>query len=184
MNLDDKFYYDETSPSCLRYSRDTCKHKEGDAAGLYRGSEDKGFYWTVKNTGGSDKVHRIILELHGIDIEGLVTDHLNGDSSDNRLENLRACTLHDNARNNKLYKSNSTGVVGVNFLTNASGNTFAHARYYDLDGKRISKYFSLQKYGVMVAFRNAVIWRESKIKEINDLGAGYTERHGLQEMLK
>jgi hypothetical protein len=77
-----------------------------------------------------------------------------------------------------MYKSNSSGACGVNFMMNRAGNTYVHVRYYQVNGKRVSKYFSTDKLGIMVAFRDAVIWRDSKIKEVNAEGAGYTDRHG------
>ena len=36
----------------------------------------------------------------------------------------------------------------------------------------------LKKYGKEEAFRLAVEWRAARIKELNNQGAGYTERHG------
>jgi hypothetical protein len=35
-----------------------------------------------------------------------------------------------------------------------------------------------KKYGKEEAFRLAVEWRAARIKELNEQGAGYTERHG------
>ncbi len=40
-------------------------------------------------------------------------DHINGDSSDNRLINLRECTHKQNSANRKLNKNNKTGFKGV-----------------------------------------------------------------------
>jgi HNH endonuclease len=40
-------------------------------------------------------------------------DHINGNRADNRIENLRSVTAAENARNAKIYKTNSSGVVGV-----------------------------------------------------------------------
>jgi len=46
-------------------------------------------------------------------------DHINGDRSDNRIENLRAVINADNGRNQKLRVSNSSGVMGVGFCKRA-----------------------------------------------------------------
>jgi hypothetical protein len=44
-----------------------------------------------------------------------------------------------------------------------------------------SKAFSCLKYGDEEALRLALEWRDKTIKEINEQGAGYTERHGTKE---
>ena len=47
----------------------------------------------------SHLAHRMIyMWRHGI-IDGECIDHINGDTGDNRLENLRSCTLSENQHN-------------------------------------------------------------------------------------
>ena len=184
VDFSQRFYYDESSPSGLSYACKTYKYGIGDTAGWVSRGGCKGDYWVVKFQEKHYKAHRVILSLHGMLDETLVTDHIDGNSLNNRIENLRMCTLADNAKNKRIYKSNSSSVNSVNFMQNKSGNTYVHARVYTLDNRRVSKYFSVDKYGIMVAFRNAVIWRSSQVESLNEDGAGYTERHGLQEMFK
>ena len=45
--------------------------------------------------------------------DGLVVDHINGDTLDNRRSNLRICTRGENARNQQLSCSNTSGFKGV-----------------------------------------------------------------------
>lgn len=63
------------------------------------------------------KGHRIIYKLlTGEDPEGML-DHIDGDVSNNRIENLRACTAQENARNSnkRSQKGKATSVYkGVN----------------------------------------------------------------------
>lgn len=59
----------------------------------------------------SDYFHRVILKdkLQ----PGLEVDHINGDSSDNRRENLRIIKKHENQQNLKIPRNNTTGFKGV-----------------------------------------------------------------------
>lgn len=60
-------------------------------------------------------VHRIVWVLHkGKSAPGLI-DHINCDPSDNRIENLRACSSHENAINKRRLSRNSSGFKGVSF---------------------------------------------------------------------
>ena len=57
-------------------------------------------------------VHRLVfLMQHGYLPENI--DHINGNRSDNRIENLRPCTKTENAQNQKLRSSNTSGIKGV-----------------------------------------------------------------------
>ena len=44
---------------------------------------------------------------------GVVIDHINGDSTDNRIVNLRLCSGKNNSRNADTPKNNTTGFKGV-----------------------------------------------------------------------
>lgn len=58
--------------------------------------------------------HRVIWTLHhGRIPDGMVIDHINGDPSDNRIENLRACTETENARNSRNKKHSASRFKGV-----------------------------------------------------------------------
>ena len=61
-------------------------------------------------------VHRLIwLYVHGYWPERI--DHIDGDKLNNRLSNLRNCDAAENARNAKLSKNNTSGILGVRYCT-------------------------------------------------------------------
>jgi hypothetical protein len=43
-------------------------------------------------------------------------DHLNGVTSDNRIQNLRKCSKSMNQRNGSMRRNNTSGVIGVNWV--------------------------------------------------------------------
>ena len=103
----------------LRYERETGKlfwlvspsrkMKVGDEAGCFnpRGAVE------IIYKGKQYRAHRIIWELvYGKPSEGTI-DHIDGNPSNNRLENLRDVPHSENQRNKKLSKRNRSGVHGV-----------------------------------------------------------------------
>lgn len=64
--------------------------------------------------GGKMFAHNIVWEMfHGPIPDGQMVDHINGDRSDNRIENLRLVTRSQNAMNQKLRKNSKSGVKNV-----------------------------------------------------------------------
>lgn len=178
----DYFYYDESSPSCLRWKVDRRSGKNfnivcakaGDVAGSM--CIDR---WEVGFKGRSYRVHRIVWELHNSPLGHAMIDHINGDSTDNRILNLRAADIKVNSRNTKKSVRNTSGKVGVVIhKSKHDGKTYCLATWKSLDGRWCRKTFSVHKYGIIPAFAMACAYRELKIKELNEYGAGYTERHG------
>lgn len=59
--------------------------------------------------------HRVVWAIvHGAWPDGEI-DHINGDRSDNRLENLRPATAAENQRNQGLPSNNVSGILGVSW---------------------------------------------------------------------
>ena len=80
----------------------------GDRAGgaLARG------YLRIKVYGESRYAHRLIFLWHHGYLPPEI-DHINNVRNDNRVENLRAATKQQNARNRKINSANKSGVKGV-----------------------------------------------------------------------
>lgn len=178
MNWGDYLVYDETSPSGLRWvaSRGN-KAKAGDVVG----SQLTYGHWMLSLTqNGKERQflnHRVIWEiLNGPIREGLHIDHLDGNPSNNKIENLRVVTNTVNRRNMKQDKRNTTGVTGVKF--DRQNNRYV-AHWCGLKGEKLQRYFSVKKHGNSEALRLACECRKNAIEELNAQGAGYTERHGV-----
>lgn len=166
------FYYDETSPSFLRWKVKTGRANAGDAAGsinvqgYYRVTYKRRLYFC----------HRVIWCLFNECIDdNLHVDHMNGDVADNSISNLRLVTNRQNSQNRKKHSTNKSGVVGV-FLDTKRPRWVAH--WCSIDGKRKSKEFSINKYGYDSAFKLACDFRIKMILELNSEGSDYTNRHG------
>ena len=73
-------------------------------------------YSEIQLDGCNYQVHRVIIKLlTGVDPEGII-DHIDGDRSNNRLNNLRICTLQQNSFNQKKRNANATGYKGVSIV--------------------------------------------------------------------
>lgn len=109
-------------------------------------------------------------------------DHIDGNRSNNRTENLREVSRSVNAQNRALSSRNTSGVMGV-VLENKKRKNGDISKYWvatwrDKSGKKMSKSFSVAKLGNKGAKSTAVDFRRSKILELNTQGSGYTHRHG------
>ena len=102
--------------------------------------------------------HRIIwILLRGEIPDGMHIDHINGDPSDNRIENLRLATPLENARNSKLPSDNKSGVKGVSQIN-------ATTWWAQLSGRSLGYFSSLSD-------------AEAAIRSVRDKAHGEFCRH-------
>lgn len=106
MHFDSIFEY---SDGDLLYKAGTRKIKPGQKAGHKRPDG----YTQVVVDGKKYYAHRIIYSMHYGDITETI-DHINGDRSDNRIENLRPATMSQQAMNTRK-RENTSGIKGVYF---------------------------------------------------------------------
>lgn len=107
IDFNEYLYYDETSPSCLRWKVNRGALKQGDVAGSIKKRENT---WRVTLCGKSYYAHRVIWQLHNPEKElPTAIDHIDRNSLNNIYSNLRAASTKQN-----LYNRTSTK-EGVKF---------------------------------------------------------------------
>ena len=107
-----RFLYSETGNLLYKATPKFLPHLQGKTAG----SLDSFGYVVCRFNYKSYKVHRLIWVYHYGEIpEGMYLDHINKNKQDNRIENLRLATMSVNMRNRPVFKTNTSGVEGVNW---------------------------------------------------------------------
>ena len=92
-------------------------------------------FYVATSIKGPDGKHRL-KSLHSMIAgtpEGMETDHINGDTLDNRRQNLRVCTNSENQMNRGKPKNNTSGLKGVSFHK----STKKYQAYIYRDGRQI-----------------------------------------------
>lgn len=69
-------------------------------------------YWKIKIEGKVYSAHRLAW-LYTYGYMPTIIDHINRNKVDNRIENLRECSISQNSHNSGAPKDNSSGVKGV-----------------------------------------------------------------------
>lgn len=94
---------DRADPSKWQITRNTTDKKPKPYATKTIGGR-KGKKW---------RMHRLIALLRKCDIEDMEIDHINGDTLDNRWENLRLVNSTQNKHNSSIRSDNTSGYKGV-----------------------------------------------------------------------
>ena len=99
-------------------------------------NKHKNVFYVVGTSKRNMKLHRYIMECP----VGMVIDHINGDTLDNRKSNLRVCTRTDNKRSRPKQSNNTLGYKGV---------VSVHNKYYARIGNGRSKHQYLGSFNTI-----------------------------------
>jgi hypothetical protein len=106
-------------------------------------------YKTPKPEHKNILLHRFLVDCP----TGKCVDHINGNTLDNRRENLRICTQAENRYNSRKSKSNTSGYKGVSYSNYAKkwrsqikrNNKIIHLGYFETPEKAYEAYVAASK---------------------------------------
>jgi hypothetical protein len=92
-------------------------------------------YKLVQFAGRKLLAHRVAFALHHGRWPMPCCDHIDGDKTNNRADNLRECSVSANAHNAKMHHNNASGVKGVSrlgggYLAEVMINGAKHRKYF------------------------------------------------------
>lgn len=161
----DIFIIDQNSISGLSW-----KNKIRNVRNTRAGSINKNGYYSVSYKGSLYKVHRIVWCLHNQkDLDAnLVVHHLDGNSSNNHPENLKAVTYLENV-NAKINIGKPFELLGITMQSKKGTPNARLSVVVYIDGVRHQKEFSLFKYSQEEALSLALKWKSMKLEGIKNV---------------
>lgn len=158
-------YLDETSPSGLRWRFTVSSTATKDSiAGCYSDTVKRPC-WRLKFKKKPMVLARVLWFMYHKTNPPEVVDHVNGNTKDHSIGNLRAFTQKLNTQNRVIL--NSTGTPGVYLREDGYGNPIFRCQGVDSGGKRWSRVFAVNKYGYEAALKMAIEFRILKETQNN-----------------
>ena len=173
--------YDESSKTCLRWA---CSPSNRVRVGSVAGSLDtnlKSGHRTCMIGFNKQRfiISRVVWILNNGTLDPLlVIDHIDGNTWNNHISNLRAVSQADNTRNQKRHTTNTSGTPGVGRYMNHNKYPYYMSSYCDENGKLKQKTFICSRYGEEGARTLAIEWRANGLKALEAEGIFYSDRHG------
>ena len=114
---------------------------------------------SVKNT--TQYAHRVIWCMMTGEWPTQQIDHVNGDRSDNRWENLRAATVSENHQNRAKRSDNSSGEVGVRIRVGKTGTRYIAGIAMNGKTKHLGSFLDME------SARNAYLAAKRELHQFN-----------------
>lgn len=187
----DTYYYDYDTGE-LHLKKDTCKSRRNKKAGdiatqtrlsRIRKTDQKKIYIKTlydAKTRNSYFAHRIIWALHYGKFPNSIIDHIDGDSSNNRLDNLRSVSQSRNNINRSVpLGKNSNGIKNLHvYKTDRHKMYGITIRYKNfMNGKDCGIEYRKQ----FVRLRDAIAWRNDHLKKLDMPYEGIDYNEWLRE---
>jgi len=158
--LKDIFAYDEASGVFTNLLNGTGTRRKGGIAGRLTNQG----YVSIKINGKPYGAHRLaFLYIKGVLPEFI--DHINHCRSDNRWCNLREVSHHENCKNRKLGKNNTSGQMGVSWKSKRN----RWIAWISIDKKQVH-------LGSFINYHEAV-----NVRKLAEVTYGYHDNHGNKE---
>lgn len=162
--LEEYLFYDETSSTFLRWKITKTDKRlhivENSEVGVLNGS-----YMAIYIFNKKYALHRILWKLYYKVEPPNIIDHIDGNTKNNKISNLREATAQQNCLNVRLQKRNATGVIGVYWMKtknkwkveikHSDGKLKYHGSYSNFeDAKEIANSIRIQEHGEWIRKSN------------------------------